>query len=315
MKTGLKVMLFSLIGFLALILIFSFIPQKATPPPRESSAVLEYYPKKIDNDIPKITAKAALVRFVSKSNGREEDLFSKNHKEPLPIASVSKLMTALVATEILDKEKPIAITESIANDKGSSNVFKANEEWDFDSLLHLMLIQSNNDAAEALASSYDAKKFIDLMNGKSFEIGMIDTHYINESGLDEGEKSNISNADDLAKLILYIQNKYSSILQKTRIDDYKTSDVSRTHGILATSTNALLRLSSFPLKIIGGKTGETPKAKKNLVLLTEAPACHDCGAGRPSKNGYIVIVVLQSEDHFKDIATLANWSVDSFDWR
>ncbi|MEK7567292.1 MAG: serine hydrolase [Patescibacteria group bacterium] len=300
MSLAKKLLIFLAIVFTTALLIAVFIPKENLLlkfNKKEKIVII----KKTDTEIPEITAESALVYFISNDGNYQENLFEKNHKEPHLIASVTKLMTALIAEENIDKNKEILITSEVTKDGGSSFLFGAGEKWSYDSLLHLMLIQSNNDAAEILATTFGYKDFLDKMNGKAFEIGLNDTHFVNPSGLEEGI-GNIGTANDLAKLIFYIKNNHPNILEITLKDEYKARDVLNVKSIDATSTDLLLKSSSFPFRILGGKTGETPKAKKNLILLTEAP----------NKKGYLVFVVLKSEENFTDMAKLAHWTIDSF---
>ncbi len=297
-----KLILLFIAIFIIAFLIAIFIPKEKAAPIDEKEEIT--ITKKPVTEIPEITAESALIRFVSTDGSYEEDLFEKNYKEIRLIASVTKLMTALIAEENVNKSMPITITETVANDRNSSFLFKGGEKWSYDSLLHLMLLPSNNDAAESFANTFGYRAFIDKMNAKAFELGLKDTSFVNPSGLEE-EKSNMSNADEVAKLIIYIQKKYPKIIEVSRQDEFIAYDIERSKSITATSTNILLRFSSFPLIILGGKTGETPNAKKNLALITEAP----------NKKGYLVFVVLKSNENFADTARLAHWAVDSFEWR
>ncbi|MEK7508024.1 MAG: hypothetical protein AAB602_03000, partial [Patescibacteria group bacterium] len=167
-------------------------------------------------------------------------------------------------------------------------------------ILYSLLIESDNDAGITLASKMEAGKFVELMNREAWKLGLYNTHYVNPTGLDpdDGSKPNYSTAEDVAKLAVEIIQKYPNIL---RIMSLKTFDLRTASGTLhhtLETTNKLLG-ENIPFKILGGKTGETPMAKKNLLLISYGP----------QENSYLVNVVLGSDDNFGDMKKLLIFSI------
>ncbi|MGZ8259936.1 MAG: serine hydrolase, partial [Caldimonas sp.] len=132
----------------------------------------------------------------------DEVLFSKNPQAVLPIASLTKLMTAMVVTgagQPLDET--IAITEEdIDTEKGSRSRLSVGTQLRREEMLHLALMASENRAAHALGRSYPGgvKAFVAAMNRKARALGMLDTHYVEPTGL---SSANQSSARDLATLV------------------------------------------------------------------------------------------------------------------
>lgn len=205
-----------------------------------------------------------------------------------PIASITKLMTALVAREIPSQEK-ITITEEVVaiEDIGTSGGFKAGEIFSRYDLEEAALILSSNIAAEAIATHYGRERFIDTMNSFASRLGMANTYFEDPTGLSFKDQST---AEDLNKLILYIYNNAPEILKLTRaqsagIHDYKSGKSRKISNI-----NLFAGRPGF----IGGKTGTTPESVGNLVSVFTK----DNGAsGR-------VIILLGSEDRYNETETL-----------
>lgn len=186
-------------------------------------------------------------------------LFKKDIDKVLPIASLTKLMTALVVVE-----NP-GIYDSSYNDLSLS-----------------MLIASNNEAAESLASIMGREKFIDLMNQKARELNLRKTEFFNPTGLDPGDLSqpkNYSTVEDLTKLAHYILIHHLEIFKITSQQNQVVSAQESLH--LAANRNDLLDPSSDIIKedswwlneilakIVGGKTGYTLEAGGCLLLILQ----------------------------------------------
>jgi D-alanyl-D-alanine endopeptidase (penicillin-binding protein 7) len=144
---------------------------------------------------------ASSVAFVVDQDSNEI-LLSKNSDAVLPIASITKLMTALVVTEA---ELPLAETLTITQDdvdteKGSRSRLRVGTELSREEMLHLALMASENRAANALGRHYPGglPAFVAAMNRKARELGMLDTHYVEPTGL---SSKNQSSAKDLATLV------------------------------------------------------------------------------------------------------------------
>jgi D-alanyl-D-alanine carboxypeptidase len=159
------------------------------------------------------------------------------------------------------------------------------------------IIPSDNDAARVLASSIGSENFVDLMNKKSYDLSLTNTFFANPTGLDplEGRIDlNISTASDIATLVREINTNYRSIFEmgRTISADFCSLDLI-CHKIL--NTNQLLSDPEFLYTIIGGKTGQTDLAQRNLALIME-----------PIDGIFLISIVLGSTDHFATTKTLIN---------
>jgi len=227
-------------------------------------------------------------------------LFSENEDRKLPIASISKLMTALVVLENSDLSQEIKISDEATSQSIDPELLKPGETFFTKDLLSAMLIGSDNAASYALSEgtegNFGKDKFIDLMNARAKELGLFNTSFLNPSGL--GLK-NFSTAQDLAKLAEYIFKNYPSILQITTIPqfDLYASDGKILHKIV--NTDELLKNSSgLSERIIGGKTGTTRTAGGCFLLVAETL----------NNNGYLINVILNSSDKFEEMKKIINWA-------
>lgn len=196
-------------------------------------------------------------------------LYEKNPDQKRALASLSKMMTFLIAIEAIEKNevKPndiIKITKKMASVRGSSYHLKENEEVPLIELMKGLMIVSGNDAAVAIAThiSKDVDTFVKRMNAKAKEIGMTKTSFVNPHGLpiydlqnpEAQPKQNISTSRDIATLGKYMFDNYEK--QVTDITNMATySNPSR--GFEKSNTNALLRM--IP-EVDGIKTGYTGNA-------------------------------------------------------
>lgn len=196
-------------------------------------------------------------------------LYAKNPDEKRPLASLSKMMTFLIAIESIENKQvspkdKIKITKKIASVKGSSYHLKENEEVELIELMKGLMIVSGNDAAIAIATHIgkSPEQFVKIMNKKAKDIGMSNTHFVNPHGLPIYDlqnpkaqpKQNISTARDIATLGKYMFDNYEK--QVTSVTDMVTySNPNR--GFEKNNTNPLLRI--IP-DVDGIKTGYTGNA-------------------------------------------------------
>lgn len=138
-------------------------------------------------------------------------LAEKNPNEQLPIASLTKLMTALVAIEYVNIQKTITITPDMLV-KTSIPRLKVGEQLSLYDLLQPLLKESSNEAAVAISDFLGTQYFVNLMNQTALSIGMTNTHYVDPSGSDWG---NVSTAQDMFILAQYLYNNRSFILKMT----------------------------------------------------------------------------------------------------
>lgn len=255
---------------------------------------------------PDISASAFISVYVA-GDGREKILAEKNKDERLPLASITKLMTALVASEKYRAEDIVGISEYPAGIDGASGIYKADTRLFFKDALYALLIPSHNEIADALAEKYGKNKFIKAMNEKTPVLGLSDTKFFNASGLDPATSSNsinYSSAYDIYKLERYIEENRPDIFSITSKKEFLLSDAGGNFLAEIKNTNELLGQAGLTFRILGGKTGETELAKQNLVVVTESPC-----------DGKIINVVLHSENRVNDMKKLLEYVNGSYEWR
>ncbi len=218
-----------------------------------------------------------------------EKISGWNTEKRWPIASITKLLTALVAEEIMQPTEVVEITQSAVDTLGESGGFMAGENFQIRDLIKAMLLVSSNDAATALAQHYGEERFIAEMNRIAEEAGMENAHFVDPAGLSTQNQAPIK---DLVSLVHHIWRKYPLLLQLSR----QSTDL-----IVDTKTNQIRQLVSINqfagrIDFLGGKTGSLPEADGNLVSVFNV-------AGRAEP---VVIVVLGSKDRFGETTNILN---------
>jgi serine-type D-Ala-D-Ala carboxypeptidase (penicillin-binding protein 5/6) len=244
-----------------------------------------------------IRAKSAIVWDVEK----QRVLFNKNADEQLPLASITKLMTALVSYEIFDPEKRITVPASAIQTDGDSGL-REGEEFTVQELTDLTLIVSSNDGAAALGTvvgdAIDTEKdaeavFVRAMNLRAEELGLTQTYFKNTTGLDvsESEAGGYGSARDVALLTEYMLTNVPDALALTKEEVATIKSVSGEYH-RAKNTNEVIDTIQG---LIASKTGYTRLAGGNLAVAFNA------GLNRP-----IIVVVLGSsqEGRFSDTLDL-----------
>ncbi len=240
----------------------------------------------------KIDAKSAIAVNIE----TDTILYEKNIQEKMPIASLTKLMTALIILEKNELDSHVIISRTAIASEGNKGNLKVDEKITVKNLLYLLLVNSSNDAAVAVAEHIagSENEFVKLMNQKAEELGLSDTCFINATGLDLNNKSNYSTAYDLVKLTDHISDKplLWEIMRIQSLDVFSVDGQIKHH---LKSTNKLL--GELPgVNIIGGKTGFTDRAGECLILVIS----------HPDNNEKIICVILGSEDRFGDMERLVN---------
>jgi len=247
-----------------------------------------------------INAKAAILVKINE-NGQEKILFEKDSEKSLPIASLTKLMTALVVfdlDEVYAESQPIKITKQAVGQEGQSKYgeLKIGESLSVKNLLYIALIESSNDAAFALTEPIGKQGFVELMNLYSKKIELENTYFINPTGLEPDspeELKNVSTARDIVKLAKYILENYPQIFEITVNQSYEVLNLDNTfHHFIPQNTNELLR--EIP-EIIGGKTGWGIEAGGCLLLVLDNPE---------EEGSYFVSIVLGAKDRFAEMRKL-----------
>ena len=186
----------------------------------------------------------------------------KNIYTTQSVASISKIMTGILAIEHLDLEEKVYIDDSIDKAYGSSVYLKKGTWISNLDLVYGLLLRSGNDCALMLAKSVsnDQIKFVELMNKKAKQIGMNNTVFSNPHGLDEEDEGNVSCCYDMALLQSYaLKNDiYRQITSKTKYE-------SEEYGVWV-NKNKLIHQYEY---CISGKTGFTNKAKRTLVTTAK----------------------------------------------
>jgi D-alanyl-D-alanine carboxypeptidase len=254
---------------------------------------------KITKKKPKPASRGVEAKAVYCVNLRSnQTLLSRNADQQLPVASLTKLVTALVALDQLPLDRKVTVPDHIKTIPKSVVGLKAGDSLSVMDLLHGLLIGSGNDCAETLACAVPggSKTFIAAMNKKVKSMGAQRTVFYTPSGLDqktpntkEGKKtvdvdSNVSTAREIATIAVtaFSNSTIRSICLKK---NHVLASSSKPGGYSVKNTNKLLR-DNLPL--IGGKTGFTARA--GHCLATEFT---------PGRNIFL-IVVLGSPDHFRD---------------
>ncbi len=185
---------------------------------------------------------------------------AKNKDNPSLIASISKIMTAIIAIENKNISDKVIVDDSIKDSYGSGIYISVGEEISLKDLLYGLMLRSGNDAAKMIATyvAGSEEEFIKLMNKKALELGMHKTTFYNASGLDNTGKGNISTAYDMALLTRYaMKNEIYREIVKTK--KYVAKSNIKTY--VWHNKNKMLQYDY----VTGGKTGYTEKAKRTLV--------------------------------------------------
>lgn len=246
--------------------------------------------------LPKITSKSFLTLAIT-DTGVQKVLNEKNSTLVLPIASITKLMVAIITLENINPETKVTATLDYIGKEESAFVIETDKIYKVYDLLANALISSDNDSARLLSSTLGETNFLAKMNLKAQELGLTQTNFANVTGLDPQTPAhgiNVSTVTDLANLVIYIKEKYPEILDITANNQYNFCDINNFCKVVV-STNKFLEDKSFKYKIIGGKTGSTDLALKNLVLVT-----------KPTDNLTLINIVLGSVDNFMDTSSLIN---------
>lgn len=233
-----------------------------------------------------ITARSYLIEdFAS-----EEILASRESQVQWPLASLTKLMTAVVALETIAPDAPVLIVP-VPGGNPSAPGIPVGSTFAMRDVLDVMLVSSSNEAAESLAAHVGRAEFIAAMNAKASKWGLSSTVYTDPSGLSAGNRSS---ARDIFALAGKIRLTLPQIFASTRQGAVSVYAASSSIPYTASATHQLIRDPGF----LGGKTGYTDEARGNLLTIFRIGARE------------VGFVVLGSEQRFTDTrglrATLAN---------
>ncbi|MEK9157650.1 MAG: serine hydrolase [Patescibacteria group bacterium] len=243
-----------------------------------------------------LDAKSAIVYDVK----ADRILFEKNSKQRLPVASLTKVLNAIVVWERFSPNDVVLVGPSAVKVDGERQDLYTGETLSVNSLMRLMLVESSNDAAYAL-QDYAKTKGMDLvaeMNAKAILLDMKDTHFIDPAGLDD---AGYSTASDLVKAVTYAL-RYDAIWNFSR---EPTATVTSADGQFNHNIKNTNQLLGVVLNIIGGKTGYTDSALGCMILIVDTQ-------GQDDK---IVAVVLGSRGRFEDMKNLISWTKHAYSWQ
>lgn len=242
---------------------------------------------------PKLSARAVLVKDLN----TDTILYQKDASNPLPIASTTKIMTALVASEYFSPNSVLTVKEGIKVE-GAKVGLISGERLNFRSLLYGMLLSSGNDAAYVIAENFPAgiSGFVSAMNQKAQMLNLINTRFENPAGFDSPR--HFSSAKDLAIITEQaLKNSQLSKIFATKETNIVSLDKRYNHQLVN-----LNRLLSQVRGVLGVKTGYTQAAKENLITFVNRD------------NHQILTVVLGSDDRFGESTKLIEWVYQNFIW-
>lgn len=226
----------------------------------------------------------------------DEVLFAQNENEILPLASITKLMTAYVALKSLPQDTIVTISSSAISMTDDHGLL-VDEKWLLEDIAKFTLLVSSNDGARAIREKFEStlpNSFVASMNAYAKVLGMNNTTFYNESGLDEGVLAgSYGTASDVAILLEAFSNEYPQILATTAMKNVSLTSLSGvTHNIENTNES----IYTYPGRL-GSKTGLTNIAGGNLAFI------FDRGVLSPT-----IVVVLGStkEGRFEDMHVLIN---------
>ncbi|MFZ3058033.1 MAG: serine hydrolase [Minisyncoccales bacterium] len=251
-----------------------------------------------------------LSTFVDLNREKEIILAEKKSSDVIPIASLTKLMTAVISLENYNLDDLVVISSAAVSTTGTMGGLRADEKITVNDLMYVTLIESSNDGAEALAEKMGRTEFVYKMNKKATELGMENTRFYNPTGLDiftndsatELLETNVSTVEDLEKLVIYILNNHTLIPQILSLSEKKIVSASGVVHNLK-NTNILLKENTGYL---WGKTGYTKEANGCIILILNNYSSVN--------SGYIINVITGADDRFKEARKLEEWLQASFIW-
>lgn len=274
-------------------------------------------PKKPELNLETRSAISVKIR----NNGNQKILFQENIEDAFPIASLTKLMTAVIIFEntanqnveenyssspsllrrssVYDFSKTITISKTAAaqDDVPVFGNLKSGDNLLLERAVELMLIYSSNDAAFALAEIIGQEYFVEKMNSKARELGLKNTHFVNPTGLDPENLRyapallnyfNYSTAEDLVQLTQYILKEHPKIFE-----------ISLTDGPYPTENGTSDLILPEEFKLLGGKTGYTDEAGGCMLLILENE--------KGSKLINVILGAPSPEDRITEMQKLIDW--------
>ncbi|WP_338451749.1 D-alanyl-D-alanine carboxypeptidase family protein [Niallia oryzisoli] len=246
-----------------------------------TSTISLYHPLKTEASA---NASASSAVLMEQQSGRV--LYEKKAHQVSRIASITKIMTAILAIESGKLNESVTVSEKAVRAEGSSIYLKPGEKIKLEDLVYGLMLRSGNDAAVAIAEHVGGSLdgFVYLMNQKAAEIGMENTHFANPHGLDDHE-DHYSTAYDMALLTRYaMSNDTYKKISGTKV--HRAPNPTESWDRVWKNKNRLL--TELYEYTTGGKTGYTKRAKRTLVSTA-------------SKDGLdLIAVTLNGPDDWND---------------
>lgn len=226
-----------------------------------------------------------------------QTLYQRSAAVERPMASLTKLMTALLIVERHDLDEMVTIPAEASRVYGSSARLAPGDRATVGDLLSALLIHSANDAAVTLAvyDSGSQKEFVKRMNSRAAELGLKQTTYVNPTGLDEDGQE--SSPRDIAWLTMFVL-RFPAVAE--RMATPKAEFTTQNGAVISlTHTHALLHAEDSP--IVAGKTGTTDGAGQCLLSIVH------------HANRRYLVVLLSSEDRYADMRRILRVLVPDFE--
>ncbi len=241
-----------------------------------------------------VSTSAQSAIMIEKNSGRI--LYSKSADLKMPIASTTKIMTAICALENCDIDMMVTISDTASGVEGSSMYLQAGEKMTIKELLYGLMLSSGNDAAVAISEAAGGD-FIKLMNETAAKIGAADTNFTNPNGLPD--ENHYSTCADMAKITAYaMQNPY--FCEIVRSKTYRIEGEGKAYPRVLTNHNKLLGNYEG---CVGVKTGFTKSAGRCLVSAAE-------------KDGMTLIcVTLNAPDDWNDHKAMFDYGFENFKYK
>ncbi|TCP31694.1 D-alanyl-D-alanine carboxypeptidase [Scopulibacillus darangshiensis] len=241
-----------------------------------------------------VSAQSAIL--MDQSSGRV--LYEKNSHKKVKIASITKVMTAILAVESGEMDDTVKVSANAVRTEGSSIYLKKGEKIKLRDLVYGLMLRSGNDAAVSIAEAVggSVQGFVYMMNKKARELGMLDTHFANPHGLD-AKGDPYSSAYDMALVTKYaMKNPAFRKIFKTKV--HKAPNPTEKWDRVWRNKNKLLFRYDYST---GGKTGFTKRAGRTLISTA-------------SKDDMdLIVVTLNDGDDWQDHMNLFNWGFKKYD--
>jgi len=262
-------------------------------------------PVKINNN--NLGVKLTADNFSVKDVESNKILYAKNPNKPVPVASLTKLMTALIFLQTEPDWQAEMEMSRVDETSGAYPHLYRGETVTVENLFNTMLISSDNNSAKALvrASGLTEKEFIEKMNNHAKALGLKNTQFFEVTGL---SKQNVSTAEDISTLLLAAleKAKIKKAAQQPALN-FQIKNNGKNRRIYSTNRllESFLNSKKNNYKIIGGKTGYLPAAGGCLAVAVE------------KENSQVVSVVLGSDNmqtRFSDTKALIDWAFANYKW-